>query len=88
MYHISKEDGMNERRFWCIINPKCLAYQPRSLVPRISLDELYRRTGVSPNITSQLENGKRPQVAFDTIVRLAKELDISLDEVMAEDHAY
>jgi len=42
-------------------------------------------TGVSPTIISLIETGKRPQVSFAVIAKLAKRLPVSLDALVAQD---
>ncbi len=52
----------------------------------MSLRELARQLGVSPSFVSQLENGKsQPSVA--TLYSLAQLLEVSIDELFAEEEA-
>lgn len=48
----------------------------------LTMRELAKRTGVSYTIISLLERGKRPGVSFDVIVRLARALDMSIDDAI------
>jgi transcriptional regulator with XRE-family HTH domain len=44
--------------------------------------ELVRVSGVQQNNLSALEQGKKPSVRADTVVRLAKALDVSADYLL------
>jgi transcriptional regulator with XRE-family HTH domain len=45
----------------------------------LTLRELAQRSGTSYVTISRLETGKRPQISFDVMARLAQELQTSLD---------
>lgn len=49
-----------------------------------SLDELAGRTNLSPSTLSRLETGRR-RMAIDQLVTLARALDTTVDELLAED---
>lgn len=49
-----------------------------------SLDELARRSYISPSTISRIETGQR-RLALDQLVSLAHALDTSVDELLAED---
>jgi transcriptional regulator with XRE-family HTH domain len=55
----------------------------------MTIKDLAGHTGVSPTIISLIETGKRPQVSFAVIAKLAKALQVSLDAVVeqVEDNA-
>ena len=48
-----------------------------------SLDELASRTNISPSTLSRLETGRR-RIAIDQLVTLARALDTTVDELLAE----
>jgi transcriptional regulator with XRE-family HTH domain len=48
-----------------------------------SLDELARRTNLSPSTLSRLETGRR-RMAIDQLATLARALDTTVDELLAE----
>ena len=50
----------------------------------ITIKALAERTGVSATIISLLETGKRPQVSFSVVAKLARALHVSLDTVVTE----
>ncbi|MDO8189237.1 XRE family transcriptional regulator [Conexibacter sp. JD483] len=49
-----------------------------------SLDELGRRTHIGPSTLSRLESGRR-RIAIDHLVALARALDTTVEELVAED---
>jgi transcriptional regulator with XRE-family HTH domain len=53
----------------------------------LTIKDLAVDTGVSPTIISLIETGKRPQVSFAVIAKLAKRLLVSLDALVAQDES-
>jgi ribosome-binding protein aMBF1 (putative translation factor) len=53
----------------------------------MTIKDLAVDTGVSPTIISLIETGKRPQVSFAVIAKLAKRLPVSLDALVAQDES-
>src|SRR3954452_23847403 len=51
-----------------------------------SIDELARRAHISPSTISRIETGHR-RLALDQLVVLARALDTTVDELLAEDSA-
>jgi len=50
-----------------------------------SLDDLARRSGVGASTISRIETGHRT-IGFDVLIPLARELDVSIDELVATGH--
>ena len=51
-----------------------------------SLDDLADRSGVGASTISRIETGHR-SISFDVLIPLARELDVSIDELVASDSA-
>ena len=52
----------------------------------LSLYEVARRSGVALRIVSGIAKGERIHPEFDTVCRIAHALNISLDEIVFEEH--
>lgn len=55
------------------------ALQKARLAAGLSLRELEKRSGMSASQISQIENGRRADPGFSTVLRLAKALEVSMD---------
>lgn len=53
----------------------------------LTLEGLEGLAGVARARISQIENARRPQPTFDTIARIARALDVSLDELAGRGEA-
>jgi transcriptional regulator with XRE-family HTH domain len=51
---------------------------------KISQSTLCREAGLSPTILSRLEAGERSGMQFDNLCRIARALDVTLDEIAIE----
>jgi transcriptional regulator with XRE-family HTH domain len=51
----------------------------------MTMKQVHEASGVSYNIISRLETGKRPQVTFDVVARIATVLGVSLDELVEDE---
>lgn len=50
-------------------------------IARLTQAELGRRAGVDPTIISRLEAGKRESASYETIVKLARALNVSPEDL-------
>jgi transcriptional regulator with XRE-family HTH domain len=50
-------------------------------IARLTQAELGRRAGVDPTIISRLEAGKRESASYETIVKLARALNVSAEDL-------
>lgn len=56
-------------------------------IARITQEELAERAGVDVSLVSRLERGQRPKIGYDAVVRIARTLNLSAEELFPVEDA-
>jgi len=54
----------------------------RSKIPEVTIEKLADLSGLSRQTIGAIEKGKKPKVAFANMIKIAKALDISVDDLV------